>query len=101
MLNEIRLIGNLASDPETGKAKETAFTKFVVIGNGRTDTQKVVLPVTTFGKVAAYAAGLRKGHRVLVIGRLQTDQWQTQDGQPRSRTVAIAELVIPIESQKR
>ena len=101
MLNSIHLIGNLADDPETGKAKATDLTKFVVISNGRTDAQKAVLPVTTFGKVAAYAAGLRKGHRVLVIGRLQTDRWQTEDGQPRSKTSAIAELVIPIEQPKR
>ena len=101
MLNEIRLIGNLADEPETGEGKGTAYTKFVVIHNGRTDAQKAVMPVTTFGKVAAYAAGLRKGHRVLVIGRLETSNWKTEDGQPRSRTAIIAELVIPIESQKR
>jgi len=101
MLNEVRLIGNLADEPETGKAKATAYTKFVVIGNGRTDTQKAVMPVTTFGNVASFAAALHKGHRVLVIGRLQTDRWQTQDNQPRSKTSVIAELVIPIEPQKQ
>ena len=101
MLNEVRLIGNLADNPETGKAKATAYTKFVVINNGRTEAQKAVLPVTTFGKVAAYAAGLQKGHRVLVIGRLETSSWKTEDGQPRSKTSVIAELVIPIEQPKR
>lgn len=100
MLNEVRLIGNLASAPETGKAKATAFTKFVVIHNGRTEAQKATVSVTTFGKVAEYASGLQKGHRVLVIGRLQTDRWESE-GQPRTKTSVIAELVIPMESQKR
>lgn len=101
MVNAVYLIGNLADNPETGKGKATAVTKFVVISNGRTESQKAVVPVTTFSKVAAYAAGLRKGHRVFVIGRLETSSWKTQDGQPRSKTSVIAELVIPMESPKR
>lgn len=101
MLNAVYLIGNLADEPETGKAKTTAYTKFVLISNGRTETQKAVVPVTVFGKAATYAAGLRKGHRVFVSGRLETSRWQTQEGQPRSRMALIAELVIPIESPKR
>jgi len=101
MVNAVYLIGNLADEPETGKAKATTYTKFVLISNGRTETQKAVVPVTVFGKAATYAAGLRKGHRVFVIGRLDTSRWQTQEGQPRSKTSVIAELVIPIESPKR
>ena len=107
MVNAVYLIGNLADAPETGKAKTTAYTKFVLINNGRTEAQKAVVPVTVFGKAATYAAGLRKGHRVFVSGRLETSRWKSQDGQPRSKTSVIAELVIPIEpiapteSQKR
>ncbi len=101
MVNAVYLIGNLANEPETGKGKAAAVTKFVVISNGRTESQKAVVPVTTFGKVAAYATGFRKGHRVFVIGRLETSNWKTEDGQPRSKTSVIAELVIPIESPKR
>ncbi len=97
MVNAVYLIGNLAAEPETGKAKTTAYTKFVVISNGRTESQKAVVPVTVFGQAAAYATGLRKGHRVFVAGRLDTSSWKSQDGQPRSKTSVIAELVFPVE----
>lgn len=98
MLNEVRLIGNLASEPETGEGKGTAYTKFVVICNGRTESQKAVMPVTAFGKAAAHAAGLIKGQQVLVFGRLETSSWKTDEGQPRSKTSIIAEFVVPSES---
>lgn len=101
MLNDIFLIGNLATEPETGKAKATAITKFVVISNGLRDTDKAVVPVTCFGKVAAIATGLSKGSRVFVSGRLQTSRWQSKDGQPQSKTSVIAELVVPIASQPK
>lgn len=101
MLNEVRLLGNLAKEPETGKAKAMAITKFVVISNGRTDSQKAVLPVTVFGKAAEFAAGLTKGSQVLVIGRLQTDRWQDKAGQNQYKTSVIASLVIPVSKERR
>ena len=94
MVNAVYLLGNLADDPETGKGKATTYTKFVVIHSGRTDSQKAVVPVVTFGKAADFAAGLRKGQRVFISGRLQTDRWETEDGQPRSKTSVIAEAVV-------
>jgi single-strand DNA-binding protein len=97
MVNAVYLIGNLAAEPEAGKSKTTAYTKFVLISNGRVETQKAVVTVTVFGKAAAYAAGFRKGHRVFVSGRLDTSSWKSQDGQPRSKTSVIAELVFPVE----
>ncbi len=42
---------------------------------------------------------LRKGSRVYIEGRLQTRQWQDQDGQTRYRTEVIASDMIMLDSR--
>jgi single-strand DNA-binding protein len=101
MINHVYLLGNLADEPATGKGKTTARTTFTVIHNGQTEGQKAVMSVTTFGKVATFATGLTKGSRVLIIGRLDTRRWNTEDGQPRSQTGIVASLVLPVPIERQ
>ena len=98
-MNEVRLIGNLATDPDVGSNAETAPVKFVVISNNRRreSKRKAVVPVKVFGKAKAFAAGLQKGQQVFVSGKLQTDQWEDQkSGQTQSQNHLYADWVIPM-----
>ncbi|MEK9209409.1 MAG: single-stranded DNA-binding protein [Patescibacteria group bacterium] len=99
-LNKIFLIGNLTRDPELktlpsglpvvsfGLATNRAWTDKQ--GTKQQDTQfhNVVL----FGRLAEIAKQyLTKGNMTFIEGRVQTRNWQAQDGSKRTRTEVIAE----------
>lgn len=98
MINHVYLLGNLAAEPETSEGKTTTRTKFTLIHNGQGE-QKAVMSITTFGKVAERASELETGNRVLIIGRLETRRWETEDGKPRSQTGVVASIVLPMPSE--
>lgn len=47
-------------------------------------------PVKCFGEQAEKVADLRKGQRVKVEGRIETEEWMADVGEKRSRIVVIA-----------
>lgn len=54
------------------------------------------LNANCFGKTAEHVAEtLAKGTLVTVTGRLETQKWQGQDGQPRSDNVLIIDTIGP------
>lgn len=54
------------------------------------------IDVTLFGDLAERAADtLTKGDRVLVTGRLAQRQWETPEGDKRSKIEIIAEVIAP------
>jgi single-strand DNA-binding protein len=56
--------------------------------------------VVTWNKLAEICnEHLRKGSRVYIEGRLQTRQWQDQEGQTRHRTEVIASDMIMLDSR--
>ena len=99
-VNKVILVGNLGADPETRyTAGGSAVTKIRLATTDswrdrateeqqeRTEWHRVVF----FGRLAEIAAEyLRKGRQVYVEGRLQTQKWQTQDGQDRWSTEIVA-----------
>lgn len=99
-LNKIFLIGNLTRDPELrtlpsgqpvvsfGLATNRLWTNKQ--GTKQQDTQfhNVVL----FGRLAEIAKQyLTKGSMAFIEGRIQTRNWEAQDGTKRTRTEVIAE----------
>lgn len=85
------IVGNLVRHPQqswtsTGKA----VCNFTVAVNE--DNQQVTfMPVAVFGKQAEYCMGsLRKGTRVIVVGRTDTNQWTDSDGTVRQQTQLFA-----------
>lgn len=102
-LNKVILIGNLGRDPEvrylpSGQAVANfslaTSERFQDKENNwqeRTEWHRVVF----FGKVAEVVGQyLNKGSRVYVEGRIQTREWEGQDGQKRKTTEIVGQNMI-------
>ena len=107
-LNKAMIIGNLTRDPEikvTPQGQNVA--NFSVATNLRwTDAsgqrqEKVEYHnVVVWRKLAETCAQyLRKGSKVYIEGRLQTRDWEGQDGVKRYRTEIVAESMIMLDSR--
>jgi single-strand DNA-binding protein len=101
-LNKIFIIGNLTKDPELKTLPSgSSVASFGVAtnrvwknqqGEQQKDTQ--FHNVVVFGKQAdTVAQYLKKGSSALIEGRLQTRNWEAQDGSKRNRTEIVAERV--------
>lgn len=59
------------------------------------------IDIVVFGNQAETAAQyLAKGHRALVEGRLQQRQWETEDGQKRSKHEIVASSITFLEKKQ-
>ena len=101
-MNTITVVGNLTRDPElrytpTGQAVVKfgiAVNRFYVNRNGEKIEQTDFFNVNAWRRVAVNVAeSLTTGARVLVTGRLQSRNWETEDGQKRSAVEIEAEEV--------
>ena len=101
-MNTITVVGNLTRDPElrytpTGQAVVKfgiAVNRFYVNRNGEKIEQTDFFNVNAWRSVAVNVAeSLTTGARVLVTGRLQARNWETEDGQKRSTVEIEAEEV--------
>jgi single-strand DNA-binding protein len=108
-LNKVQLTGRLGADPEMRFTPQGhAVTTFRVASNrswrssdGETHEDTEWFRVVAWNKLAEICNQfLAKGARVYVEGRLQTRQWQDQEGQPRSSTEVIANDMIMLDSRR-
>jgi single-strand DNA-binding protein len=95
----------VVNDPELRFAPSgVAVGRFRVVCNGikkdgdgkwvSDDDHTLWLSVTCFRQLAENCAeSLRKGDLVSVTGKLETDEWETEAGEKRSRTVLVADSV--------
>ena len=109
-LNKCMIIGNLGRDPEMRYTPSgQAVTQFTVAtnrnyrdqqGEWQKDTEwfRIVVWGQQAERVAEY---LRKGSKVYIEGRIQTRQWEGQDGQKRYTTELIANQVTSLERRER
>lgn len=108
-LNRATIIGHLTRDPElrtTPNGQNVA--SFSVATNRRwTDASGAQQDAAEFhdmvawGKLAEIASTiLHKGDRAYVEGRLQTRNWEAQDGSRRSKTEIVAENLINLSPRK-
>lgn len=92
-MNKVILKGNLVANPESREVgqNKTALTKFRVAVN---DFKKTVyVDVETWEKTAKNCEQyLTKGSPILLEGRLNLDEWET-DGKKRSRITVVASNV--------
>lgn len=104
-LNRAQIIGNLTRDPEmryTPNGQPVA--SFAVAtnrrwkdkdGNNQDETQ--YHEIVAWGKLAEIVSQiLKKGNKVYIEGRLQTRNWEAQDGSRRQRTEIIAENFVAL-----
>ncbi len=98
-LNKVMIIGNLGRDPEMRYTPGgQAVTQFTVAVNrnykgqdGDWQEETEWFRVVAWAQLAERSAEhLRKGMKVYVEGRLQTRQWEDQQGQKRYTTELIA-----------
>jgi len=108
-LNKVFLIGRLVADPELSHTQSgTPFTRFRIAvnrpyrdrsGNWQEDT--VFIDIVVWGEAADRAVSrFNKGTRVLVEGRLQQRNWETESGEKRSKIEVRAERVVALDPRR-
>ncbi len=107
-VNKVILIGNIVRDPELRYTPQnTAVCTFTVATNrswttndGNEQESTEFTRVVTWGKLAEIANQiLQKGRKVFVEGRLQTREWEGQDGSKQRRTEVVADQMIALDSR--
>jgi single-strand DNA-binding protein len=92
--NKVILMGNLTRDPQLSyTANNTAVAKFGLAVNrrwrgadGQQKEETMFVDCDIFGKSAeTFSQYMAKGRPVLIEGRLDFRQWQTPEGQKRSK----------------
>lgn len=102
-LNEVRLMGNLTSDPELVQTQSgSVICKFTIATNRgikQDDGSWQDIPdfhrCTAFGSLAdRISKWAKKGDRLFVCARLQNNSWTTKDGEKRYSTEIIVQDAI-------
>ncbi|WKZ28685.1 MAG: single-stranded DNA-binding protein [Patescibacteria group bacterium] len=105
-LNRAQLIGNLTRDPETRTTPNgQTVSSFGVAtssqwkdASGQKQERVEFHNIVAWGKLAEICQQfLGKGRKVFVEGRLQTREWQGNDGTKKSRTEIVAENMIMLD----
>ena len=100
-VNDVTITGRLGVDPElryTPNGTAVCQLRVAIAEGQRTSWVTVV----TFGEVAESVANyLGKGRKILIKGRLHTNEWTTQDGQKRSRVEVYASRVRFMDTPRR
>lgn len=105
-LNKVMIIGNLTRDPETRSTPQGAtVTTFTVATSlvwndqsGQKQEKVEYHNIVAWRKLAEICAQyLKKGSKVYVEGRLQTRDWEGQDGVKRYRTEIVLENMIMLD----
>lgn len=107
-LNKAQVIGRLGQDPELRYTKSdkpvvnisvaTSYSYKTKDGEKKENTEwhRVVF----WGKLAEIVEKyLSKGSRIFVEGRLQTKQWEDQDGNKRYTTEIVGQEMIMLDSK--
>jgi single-strand DNA-binding protein len=102
-LNKVQLIGNLTKDPELRQTPNgSSVCSFTVAtnltwkdANGQKQDKAEFHNIVTWGKLAEICNQyLQKGKKVYLEGRLQTRDWEAEDGSKRYKTEVVAENMI-------
>ena len=107
-LNKATLIGNLTRDPESkttpngqnvctfGVATNLVWTDT----NGEKQTRVEFHNIVAWRKLAEICSQyLKKGSKIYIEGRLQTRDWEGQDGVKRYRTEIVADNMIMLDTK--
>ena len=108
--NRVIMMGNLTRDPQlTYTPSQTPVVEFGLAtsrkwkGQDGTDREDVCfVDCRAYGKIAeTISKHFQKGKTILVEGRLTFDQWETPDGQKRSKhRIAIESFTFINDGQK-
>lgn len=107
-LNKVQLIGNLTRDPEVREIPNgTQVASFGLATNftwtdsqGNRQTKAEFHNIVAWRKLAEICANyLRKGSKIYIEGRLQTREWEGQDGVKRQRVEIVADNMIMLDKK--
>ena len=107
-LNRVQLIGNVTRDPEMKQIPGgQVVTTFSVATNlvwtdqsGQKQNKAEFHNIVAWRKLAEICGQyLKTGSKVFVEGRLQTRDWEGEDGVKRYRTEIVAENMIMLDSK--
>ena len=105
-LNRAQIIGNVTRDPElrTTATGQNVCTFGIATNMQWNDAQGQKQQRTEFHNIVAWGKlaeicnqYVGKGRKVYVEGRLQTREWEAQDGAKRNRTEIVAENMILLD----
>jgi single-strand DNA-binding protein len=105
-LNRVQLIGNLTRDPELRQIPggQTVASFSIATNFSWTDQSGQKQDKPEFHNIVAWrklaeiiGQYLRKGSKIFVEGRLQTREWEGEDGVKRYRTEIVADNMIMLD----
>jgi single-strand DNA-binding protein len=105
-LNKVMIIGNLTRNPEsrTTPSGQTVCNFGVATNRTWKDAQGQKQESAEFHNIVAWGKlaeicnqYLAKGRKVFLEGRLQTREWEAQDGNRKNRTEIVAENMIILD----
>ncbi|MCI0479409.1 single-stranded DNA-binding protein [Candidatus Uhrbacteria bacterium] len=105
-LNRAMIIGNLTRDPEVRTTPSgqsvanfgVATSSQWMDASGQRQERVEYHSIVAWGKLADICGQyLGKGRKVYVEGRLQTREWEAQDGTKRTKTEIVAENMIMLD----
>jgi len=105
-LNRAMIIGNCTRDPESRTTPNgqtvcnfgVATSSQWIDPQGQKQERTEYHNIVAWGKLADICAQyLAKGRKVYVEGRLQTREWEGQDGTKKQRTEIVAENMILLD----
>lgn len=108
-VNKVILVGNLGKDPEMrympngGAVASLALATTESWKDKQTGERKDKTEwhnLTVFGRLGEMCGEyLKKGAKIYVEGRLQTEKWQGQDGQPRYSTKIVVDEIQMMDAR--
>jgi len=107
-LNRAQLIGNLTRDPEVKQIPggQTVATFGLATNFSWTDASGEKHDKTEFHNIVAWrklaeicGQYLKKGGKVFIEGKIQTRDWEAEDGTKRYRTEIVADNMIMLDKK--
>ena len=107
-MNKTILMGRLTKDPElkTTQTSNTSVTNFTLAVNRRfvkdgEERQADFINIVAWGKLAEFINNyFKKGQQVGIIGRIQTRNWDEDQGQKHNVTEVVAEEAYFADSKR-
>ena len=107
-MNKVILMGRLTRDPEVRytQSNNTMVTNFNLAVNRRftkpgEERQADFISVIAWSKLGEFCSKyFKKGQQVGIIGRIQTRNWEDEQGQKRYATEVVAEEAYFADSKK-
>lgn len=107
-MNKVTLIGRLTKDPETRytQTNNTLVASFTLAVNRRfvkenEERQADFIPIIAWSKTGEFCNKyFKKGQQVGIVGRIQTRNWDDEQGNKHYATEVIAEEVYFADSKR-